>query len=717
MQLHTPYWRRLLVATDPGRVRVTTATATAISVLVTSLVAWSLVVFAEADHGVLAMGVIMTLQAALNVKDPTARGRLLTTVLLVPPAFAALTAAVLLSSRRPVEIVVFIALTGVVTYLRGFGPRATAIGTVTFFAYFFALLLQPKADELPLLFLVTGCAVTCMLVIRLFGIWGRPRHQLALLLTELRGAGSTALTEAVNAPPATALTQASRVQRVDQVARTIDDWQTRYSTARYVRCDAQTFARLVLDARIDMDHACRKIAEFRAGGDRVESGRLTAPAVTDLSAVLSSATSPADVREAAERAHTRLTSPGADTPDEVTAGAADRATLAFARLRDLDLHHGLDATATSAEIRRRHPEPQRRTAPSPAASSRWKPWLRWRVTTRMAVQVVIAASLASVVGYSISASRWYWAVLTAFLVFAGTTTRGAILTRATRRITGTVAGVIVGLALVVLVDGNIPALIVICVLAVFFALYLGPLQYTVMSLFITILLAGLYGLLGVLNRHILELRLIETLAGAALGVVCAYLIFSTSSHPALTARIDAYFDTLDRLLNAVRRTLAGHAGTGELVASIRSMDAAQADLHTTVDGMSLSLAVGHRAETAHLLRLLDLNSHIATRLGQSTMAFSSGTGDASTSSGSGSGSGDDLAPRFDHALAHVLASSATARAALVDGHTSSVDPDETAVIDCFGRLPGDPLSPQYEVVRTLSRLNWILLRSVQVRAS
>ncbi len=715
MDVHLPYWRRALVATDPGRVRVTTATATAISVLATSLVAWSLVVFAEADHGVLAMGVIMTLQAALNVKDPTARGRLLTTVLLVPPAFAALTAAVLLSSRRPVEIVVFIALTGVATYLRGFGPRATAIGAVTFFAYFFALLLQPKMEQLPQLFLVTGCAVACMLVIRLFGIRGRPRHQLALLLTELRGAGSTALTEAVNAPPATALTQASRVRRVDQVARTIDDWQTRYSTARYVRCDAQTFARLVLDARIDMDHACRKIAEFRAGGDRVESGRLTAPAVTDLSAVLSSATSPADVREAAERAHTRLTSPGADTPDEVTAGAADRATLAFARLRDLDLHHGLDATATSAETRRRHPEPQRRTAPSPAASSRWKPWLRWRVTTRMAVQVVIAASLASVVGYSISASRWYWAVLTAFLVFAGTTTRGAILTRATRRITGTVAGVIVGLALVVLVDGNIPALIVICVLAVFFALYLGPLQYTVMSFFITVLLAGLYGLLGVLNRHILELRLVETLAGAALGVVCAYLIFSTSSHPVLTARVDAYFDALDRLLNDVRHALTGPPGTGRpgadpLVESIRSMDAAQADLHTTVDGMSLSLAVGHRAETAHLLRLLDLGSHIATRLGQSTMTLSAAEHDTSLDSG-------DLVPRFDHALAHVLASSAKARAALVAGQGSPVHPDETTVIDYFGRLPGDPLSPQYEVVRTLSRLNWILLRSVQVHGS
>jgi uncharacterized membrane protein YccC len=42
------------------------------------------------------------------------------------------------------------------------------------------------------------------------------------------------------------------------------------------------------------------------------------------------------------------------------------------------------------------------------------------LTTRQAVQVGIAASLAIVVGELVSPARWYWAVLTAFLVFAGT---------------------------------------------------------------------------------------------------------------------------------------------------------------------------------------------------------------------------------------------------------------------------------------------------------
>ena len=40
------------------------------------------------------------------------------------------------------------------------------------------------------------------------------------------------------------------------------------------------------------------------------------------------------------------------------------------------------------------------------------------LSTRQAIQVGIAASLAIVVGELVSPARWYWAVLTAFFVFA-----------------------------------------------------------------------------------------------------------------------------------------------------------------------------------------------------------------------------------------------------------------------------------------------------------
>ena len=43
-------------------------------------------------------------------------------------------------------------------------------------------------------------------------------------------------------------------------------------------------------------------------------------------------------------------------------------------------------------------------------------------TTKQAIQVAIAASLAIVVGELVSPSRWYWAVIAAFVIFAGTNT-------------------------------------------------------------------------------------------------------------------------------------------------------------------------------------------------------------------------------------------------------------------------------------------------------
>ena len=109
-----------------------------------------------------------------------------------------------------------------------------------------------------------------------------------------------------------------------------------------------------------------------------------------------------------------------------------------------------DGTATGDRDRRRGDRPRgdrRRgdrprgtgdaaTTRSPAAapvtgppSPTTRPSSRLALTTRQAVQVGVATSLAIVGGELISPSRWYWAVIAAFVVFAGTSSRGDVLTR------------------------------------------------------------------------------------------------------------------------------------------------------------------------------------------------------------------------------------------------------------------------------------------------
>ena len=76
------------------------------------------------------------------------------------------------------------------------------------------------------------------------------------------------------------------------------------------------------------------------------------------------------------------------------------------------------------------------------------------LTTRQAIQAVVAASLAIVTGDLVSPARWYWAVIAAFVVFAGTNTWGDTLTKGWQRLWGTVLGVPCGILVATLVAGK-----------------------------------------------------------------------------------------------------------------------------------------------------------------------------------------------------------------------------------------------------------------------
>jgi uncharacterized membrane protein YccC len=75
-------------------------------------------------------------------------------------------------------------------------------------------------------------------------------------------------------------------------------------------------------------------------------------------------------------------------------------------------------------------------------------------TTRQVIQVGVATSLAIIIGELVSPARWYWAVIAAFVIFAGTNSRGDILSRGMQRVIGTVGGVIAGMGLAVVVGSH-----------------------------------------------------------------------------------------------------------------------------------------------------------------------------------------------------------------------------------------------------------------------
>jgi len=708
--------RHSLSATDPGRSRLRLAAAVSTGMLLSALCAWAVVSTLHANEALLVIGISMAMQMGLTPRDATARSRLATTALMLVPAAAGAVATTLLSAWRPLEIALLVGIAGVGTWARRFGPRATALGFAAFFGCFFPLLLQlTPADLGPYLLVVVG-AVGSLALMRTLLLLARPGHQLDLLLRELRNAEAAALAAAQHPDARRPRALRMRLARVDNVGQAITAWQQQADTSRYVDADENGFAALVLEARIAVEQACAEFvrpmpsASAPAAHTAPGPGRAAPPAAADdpeviaavsaLQVVLDNGSSPAQVDAAARRADAILARIAPNSPHRALVGRLARAALAHRDLRRVvrgaPAAPAGDAEAPASAPR---PDPQQTTATDAAAPTHWWDWRDWPITTRLAVQIMIATALATVVGEFVSSTRWYWAVLTAFVVFVGASTRGAILTRAYNRILGTAIGLVVGIALVLLVHEHMPLLVALAIVSAFGMMYFGPVLYLYNAFFTTTLLVSLYGMLGDLSGQVMELRIGETIAGAVIGVACAYLIFSSNSRPARLAKVAAFFGALDGVLAAGRTALTAHGRDAEVLAATARLRAALADVDAFTTAMSAALIGRRRVERGPVVHLLYVATRAAEGYAQAAIAVSTGR-----RSGLLKG---DAAAALDDALAHLRGLAGTARTSFETDPGADLAGD-TFILDQLPRIPADALSQQAEAFVSLSRLAWAL---------
>ncbi|MGP6172378.1 FUSC family protein [Microbacterium sp. A196] len=675
---------------DPGRARLTVAIGVAAGALASAAAGMAIIKALHADSGLLAMAIFLSVMAGNMVHDRSAAGRAGTTALMLPVLGLVIAAATLLSAYRPVLIGVFIVLTGAAIWVRRFGPRAASLGSLGFMGYFFTLFMKPTIDALPAFLLIGLTAVAAQLVVRLVLLLKRPRAEIEVLLRELRAASAAALRTASRDGHGSALRMS--LARLDEVGRAIAAWQQHFPTDRFIACDEDTLAERVLDARVDTEEACYELARHAAPSSAASAH---APPVTlaHLEVLLDDHASTSRTAEAtawAEQAVTR-SDQGGDFENYLVA----QSTLAHARLRAINLSHGLvhdgrrvnDSASRSPKVAEEHHR-----------SIRWLPWGQWQASSRMAVQAMIAASVASVVGEAISASRWYWAVMTAFVIFVGATTRGGILTRAYRRVAGTALGIVVGIVPVILAGHNDVILVSICVLSVFCMLYLGPLNYVYSAFSMTVMLVALYGLLGVLDTSILELRVVETVSGAAIGVICAYLIASTNSRPVLAATAKVYLDALDALLQSVSSALGSPQHSADVLSRLDALEAAQADADRAVSSMTAAFRLSRSQRETTAVHLMYITTRSAARLVQSTVTVESA-----------SATDVRAATRqvVDESIDEVRGSIAEARHSLggADAGDQTTRSDAVLALD---RLPTGASPAASAAIMALVRIDWAL---------
>ncbi|GAY07440.1 FUSC family protein [Pseudonocardia sp. N23] len=605
--------RTTLTGVDPGlgRLRMA-ATATAAMVLAAGIMAGVRALTGQ-PVTVLLFAAVVAMIAGLSVTEPELPARRLTTALMLLPAAAAITAGTLLAPMRVLADVVFVLVMAGAVWVRRFGPRGFALGMAAFMPYFFTQFLQASVAELPWLLLAAAVGIGSTLLLRCWLLAEKPERVLDRLVRAFRArvhAVVEAVADVLAGGPGTtesdlAAVRRARVRLNDTALQVVDQLE---------HLDRDSPAPGGLSLRVvDIELATERlaIATRRLLAEVPPPDRLVLRALAAGVRGLSRATAtptPADrVPALLDGARHSVDTLWADTAG--TSERAQRVAFAITRLTDA-LGQARDAAV---------PEEPPAAEDEPAAEEDDSGPGGLELTTRQAVQVLVATSLAIVGGELISPSRWYWAVIAAFVVFAGTASRGDVLNRGSQRVVGTIGGVIAGMGLAALVGDQRLVAIVLLFACVFLALYLVRISQALMAFWITTVLALLYGLIGQFSAGTLLVRIEETAVGAAMGMIAGYLVLPKRTREAFGEALDAAVDASDTALAAAVDRLTGHEPSTTPVQLARDLDESLATLRLRVKPLGNPLPRRRgRSGYERALRVLTAVDHYARDLARTS---------------------------------------------------------------------------------------------------
>lgn len=559
--------RNWVIGSDPGLLRLRMATRTTAALGCSLLTLYVLTRATGQPLTVALLGVVITMVASRSVNEPDPRQQRITMALLPVPAALAITAAALLAPHKVVSDAAFVVVVFTAAYVRRFGARGRALGMVAFMAYFFTLYLRARLSELPWMIGAVAVGTVCTFLMTAYVLPDRPESVLRDTIRALRAR------------------MAIVVDTTAEAVRTgrFDDRRRRRMRARTIRLNetallvqsqiedkadpamlwpgvtADQLAPWLLDAELAIEWVAT--AGRRAAAAPEEIPTATRAALVAALSQLARAIrlpEPEGLRRAADQAQRVLDQqPSPDASDDPASATARRLALAIinAATATSDVRAIVEGAAAGRADVPDKPDSVPPDAADDAAGEDDQAGLR--PTTRQAIQVAIAASLAIVAGEVVSPARWYWAVIAAFVIFAGTNSWGETLTKGWQRLLGTLLGVPCGILVATLLAGDKTAALAGIFVCLFCAFYFMTVTYSLMTFWITTMLALLYGLLGQFSFGVLMLRIEETAIGAVIGVVVAVVVLPTNTRTAIRTDSRAFLSSLSALIEVSTATMFG----------------------------------------------------------------------------------------------------------------------------------------------------------------
>lgn len=642
--LRAELWGRL-AAVDPGLLRFTAGLRTVTSIAL----ALAVLTVLRADVFHLVAAAITAMVATFAIREKQRPQQAVTLALGLPVALVSVSLGALLNQRVVLGDLFFVALIFCAVYGRRFGDRGTALGLIGFQIYFVSLFVHATVPALPGLYVAITVAFGCAAVARFLvvrqtpaGILDRLRRafrarfaQLVAAQADLLDAGPDELDKAVEEVRV-------RTARLHETALLI---QGRLADGTSDETVARLVQRRIADAEIAAERLGLLLLTARGAG-RADTLTLHLPGAPlpsaarepvrdesmerlrlDLEALRLLVLRPAGPRSGTALAQLRnrllgyreedRLPPASPAVQDVFRGVGEtaRAVLGLRIAMDGPQDESDDTPATSRSreeldaedlaiegAEESEPEPEKATG------------LR-RPTTRAAVQVAVGSSLAIVGGEFLSAQRWYWAVLTCWIVFINTASTGEILVKGYRRLLGTVLGVVAGIGLAGLVGHHTWTAFGLVLLFIFAMFYSAPLSYTMMSFFVTAMLGLLYTLLNTYSLDVLVLRVEETALGAVCGVIAAAVVLPVHTGHRTDELLAGTLDRLADVTRAAAEQLSG-APPVDLVEKARDLDQALADLRAATEPLTHPIApLRSRRDTArYVVALLETCAYHARSL-------------------------------------------------------------------------------------------------------
>jgi uncharacterized membrane protein YccC len=563
------------VASDPGFVRLRIALSAVLGIVI------AILALVPLGHPlpVILIAAISAMMTAFTVNDPQPKQQAVTLALVFVVGACSMTVAALGSATPPLDSIIFVLMIFLVVYAQRFGPRGIALGSLAFFLFFFAIFLQIHLRQMPVLLIALLVGVAANALVRFVLL---RRHADAEFLRVQR-AFRARLGAVVRAAETYLASEGSERSRK----------QLRRADARLHECVLllEDIAPDVIDGKdADRLRRCGIEVELAVQWLSITAQRTNAEQLSP------------EIRDGLITSLQRFRSLIENDPRELpaineTAGYS-KVLIEGSRI-DVHPEPGDELRRAIAELALADVNAQRVVAHDYSAETETEPeedekgpTFAYDNQTRSAIQAVIGGGLAVLGGELVSHQRWYWAVLTVFVVFIGSSTAGATFVKGARRLGGTLIGIVGGVLLTLLVSGNTPATLVLILVCVFGMVYMSRVSQVIMAFFLTSMLGLLYSLLGTFSYEVLWIRLAETAVGAAAGLLAAVVIVPVRTRAVMLDDVATVLEELSDFLKQTTDLLSGNENVNVIELS-RDLDRAVEQVRTTVEPLTHPINLSH----------------------------------------------------------------------------------------------------------------------------